>query len=187
MQVTLQEKWANLLGVLEMKKRAFLDQVLAEHPRPAVIYSLESYKTIRALIIEDVSIWVGLPYLERDKPTRGAVSRLAHIVGEFSPTLDDVLLSYRYDRTSGAIRLPELLAGNRYALTREALLSKQQELIEKYEPREGYKPCTYCGTQRPEQEMVDHTVIARQYPNMRKTSRYCNKTCGTHDQMAHEG
>lgn len=187
MRKLLQEHWDELLSDLQAKKKAFLAQVLAEHPRPDVIYCLESYRTIQAMRVDDVAIHVNVPYIER-KPTKENVSALRTIVEGFNPTLADVYLCYSYGNTSGAVKLSEFLNGERYATTQGALLSKQQELIAKYAPRFGYAPCQYCGTQRLEKDLKPRTIFAQQYPHGQKIGMYCfDGPCGGYDQMAHEG
>lgn len=191
MRLTLQEQWDGLIAALEGKKRDCLAAILAERPKPGVIYSLESYKSIRALFIDDVVVFVNLPSFGK-KPTRRAIAELRSIVDAFKPTEENTFYSWHcdndYGRTSGWLKFSEFVSSGRHALTREALMPKQRELAAKYAPRDGYKPCDYCGTQRRVEELKPHTIISRQYPNFKKVGMYCPDTgCGGYDQMAHEG
>jgi hypothetical protein len=176
-----------------MKKQAFLSQVAVEHPCPATIYSLDSYCSIRALRIDGYVMHINVPSLIKERPTRKAVAELREIVYAFNPSESDVSLSWTcttegFGTVSGWLKLHDFLNSGRYALTKEELLPKQQELIAKYAPREGYKACDYCSTQRPVADLKPRKIIARQYPGGYKIGNYCaGEACGGYDQMAHEG
>lgn len=180
------------MTVLETRKAEHLAAMLRVHVLPPEIFEIESYKSIRSLSVDGMTVHVNTPSLGGRGPTKKTVAELRCVVDAFSPTEADTFYAYHcdsgYGRVEGWLKLSEFLTSDRHALTREELLPKQRELAEKYAPREGYKACDYCGTQRPIQDLKPYTIISRQYPNFKKVGMYCPETgCGGHDQMAHEG
>lgn len=186
------DKWNEIELLIKNKSDIFIDNYFKDKNKPTTIYHLVSYNSIDELEIIDWSIDCRSnrkPYLYGRKPTKKNIEELKIYNDNFSPIEKDIYAIYRYGKSgSGGYSLKDILYNNeRLSLTRDTLLPLQQILKEKYEPREGYIPCTYCGLQVPIKDSVEYTVIARQYTNMRKTSKYCSIQCGASDQMAHEG
>jgi hypothetical protein len=191
MAKTIQQQWDDLQDHLDKMGNDFIESYYRDMDKPTVVYELNSYKSIGELPIVGIVMWYqGRPYYDK-RPTRILLAEFEKYVASYIPKDSDIRLRWEIKREGGgssssAIK-PTDIDDKRYSLSRELLLPRQEELRQLYEPREGYIACTYCRKQIPENEAVDYTVIARQYPNMRKTAKYCPGNCGPYDQMAHEG
>ena len=131
------------------------------------------------------------PYFFGKRPSKEKVNEMKNYIQHYPSMEKQVIIAHSYMsgtyKSSGGTAYGNLETDKTIALTADELSPLLEERKEKYAPREGYVPCTYCRKQVPEKDAVEYTVIARQYTNMRKTALYCCIDCGAHDQMAHEG
>lgn len=191
---TLIQKWESTINLIKVKHANYLDDYFKDIVRPTIVYQINGWhsiseQTITDWHLNDINNWQPQYY---KKPTRKDLQRLILWDESFILSEDKIFLYYKYDdgyggRISGAHNLAKIKSDNRISFDKEKLLPILKELQEKYAPKAGHIPCTYCQKQIPESTAIDFTIIARQYPGMRKTSKYCSETCGANDQMAHEG
>lgn len=190
-RITLLDQWNQINQRIDDISQEFIDKYFQGKEKPTVIYFLASYQGIAEQKVTGFSIFrQGRPYLFGKRPTKILLDELWKWSAAFVPDVKDIRINYEHDlgtyKVKGAHRLEEI-DDKRLSYHKGALLPGLEELKSKYEPREGYAACTYCRKQVPIESMVECTVIARQYSGMKKTSKYCSKICGSHDQMAHEG
>ncbi|KKN77940.1 hypothetical protein LCGC14_0355050 [marine sediment metagenome] len=100
---------------------------------------------------------------------------------------DRVLIYVRSENFSAAAYLNDVLNGKTWSTSKAAMESRAKELCTIYIAGEGQFCCQYCGKATDDANRVTATIIARQYPGMRKAFDYCSNRCAGHDQMAHEG
>jgi hypothetical protein len=193
---TLLEKWDELDVIINDTHQAWIQDYFKDKEQPTMVYALNGWKGIYD---QNITSW-GLfqpknhkPWYNK-KPTRKDLARLIIWFDEFEPMEEYILLYYKYKpefslsgSVSGAHNYIETHIDSYRSFDRAKLENKLVQLQEIYAPREGHKSCAYCRKQTLEANLVEYTVIARQYPNMRKTSKYCSLICGANDQMAHEG
>lgn len=188
---TLMQQWEQLEARIEAISREFIEQYYSGKERPTAIYWLQSYQGIVEQEVTKISLYrQGRPLLLSKRPTKTLIDDLWSWSQSFVPIEDDIRIHYQY-RTddhvaSGAHKLSDI-DGKRLSYEKNTLFTDLQELKDKYEPRPGHEACAYCRKQAASGRMVSYTVIARQYPGMKKTSLYCSQQCGAYDQMAHEG
>lgn len=188
-RITLLDQWNQINQRIDDISQEFIDKYYEGREKPSVIYFLQSYQGIAEQKVTGFSIYrQGRPYLSGQRPTKILLDELWKWSEAFIPEIKEICIHYECSssKAKGAHKL-EQIDDRRLSYTREALLPALQELKDKYEPREGHTACAYCRKQTHNESMVDYTVIARQYPGMKKTSKYCSKNCGINDQMAHEG
>ena len=194
MRKTLLDKWNEIQTKIDEAGQKFIDEYFKTHPKFTKVYRLDSWSKISEHNIDRIYISTSKPrkpYFYGKRPTAIKLVELQEYFDTFNPTPDDIQLAYSFSdgtwKTSGAYGLKKIAEDERLAYCADVLIPLQNHLKELYEPREGYIPCTYCGKQIPEDTAVNYTVVARQYPGMKKTAKYCPGDCGVHDQMAHEG
>lgn len=190
---TLIHQWNEIERLISEKEETFLATYFFDKQKPTEIFKLVSYSTIvrqeiTGVYLAKINDWK--PSFDK-KPTRKKLQELIDWNKRFEPSEDKIYLRYQYTtgqwKASGAHLLIKIKDDKTLAFAESDLYPLQREWKEKFEPRDGHIACTYCRKQVPAKDAVDFTVIARQYPNMRKTSKYCSKECGGYDQMAHEG
>jgi len=196
MRKTLIDKWDELDTIINDTHQTWIDAYFQGKERPTMVYSLNGWNSIHDQTITGWGLFQPKnhkPWYNK-KPTRKDLARLITWFDEFQPKEEFIILNYKYKPTfsisgsvSGAHNYIETFIDNYRSFDRPKLEKRLVELQEIYAPREGHKPCTYCRKQIPEANLIEFTVIARQYPNMRKVSKYCSSICGANDQMAHEG
>ena len=120
------------------------------------------------------------------KPSREQVSEIERIAAG-SIAQERVFLHVCKKNSSTACKPSDLLEAKAWSLSAEVIATRAQELRDIYIPKEGQFCCRYCGKATDESAKITSTVIARQYPGMRKSFDYCSARCGSYDQMAHEG
>lgn len=191
--VTLLQKWEEIDRFIKDKADSFLTDYFKDKEKPIIVYQIQGWKyiaeqTITEWTISEPGNWK--PQYNK-KPTKKDLQRLLEWHTRFSPKEENIFLHYTYaadyGKISGAHNLVKLKNDTRISFNKEDLVPILNELQAIYAPKDGHQACTYCGKQTPIEQMIDYTIIARQYPNMRKTSKYCSKICGANDQMAHEG
>jgi hypothetical protein len=193
---TLLDKWNELDVKINDTHQAWIDDYFKDKERPTMVYSLNGWRSIHDQTITGWSLFQPKnhkPWYNK-KPTRKDLARLRTWFDEFQPKEEYILLYYKYKpefsisgSVSGAHNYVETFTDSHRSFDRSKLEKRLIELQEIYAPREGHEACTYCRKQVLSTTMVEYTVIARQYRNMRKTSKYCSLICGANDQMAHEG
>ena len=191
---TLLEKWETLSNVIKLKHTNWLDGYFKDNPKPKIVFQISAWNKILELhitrwSISEVGNWMPSYY---KKPTKKDLQRLIDWDNSFIINEDKIFFHYEYvdsfgGRISGAHNLSKAVKEKNISFNKEDLIPEFNRLKNIYAPREGHFACTYCHKQTPVNEAVEYTVIARQYPNMRKTDKYCSSQCGAKDQMAHEG
>lgn len=191
---TLVQKWEAIEKSINHEHEGWLSQFFKDKERPTVVYQLQGWQSITEQPItswglSDTSNWRPNYY---KKPTKKDLERLIEWHLKFAPSEDKIFLYYEYasgwgGKVSGAHNLVKIRDDKNISFNKEDLIPRLNELQAIYAPREGHMACTYCRRQTVIETMIDYTVIARQYPGMKKTSKYCSVTCGANDQMAHEG
>ena len=127
---------------------------------------------------------VGLWFAKR--PSREQVSEIERVAA--GPIeLERVSLHVYQKNSSTACKPSDLSEAKTWSLSAEVSAARAQELRDIYIPKEGQFCCRYCGKATDEGAKITSTIIARQYPGMRKSFDYCSARCGSYDQMAHEG
>ena len=127
---------------------------------------------------------VGLWFAKR--PSREQVSEIERIAA-VPIARERVCLHVRQKNSSTACKPPDLSEAKTWSLSAEVIATRAQELRDIYIPKEGQFCCRYCAKATDEGAKITSTIIARQYPGMRKSFDYCSARCGSYDQMAHEG
>lgn len=192
-KITLQDKWDELDSQINKIGEAFLNSYYDNDERPVVIYQLEWYKTIRELTVTGFSVWkAGRPFLYGKKATKKDVASLETFLNNFTPAIDDIRISWKHENSSSAIKVTDLNDKN-YSIVKENLFPYQNELRERYEPREGHVACGYCHKQFPESQKVHHTIIGRSRDAFgracvtQEPMVFCSGQCAGNEQMAREG
>mgnify|MGYP001593835442 CR=1 FL=1 len=102
-----------------------------------------------------------------------------------------ISVDWNCENYSGSEKLSEITIANNNSFTREELEPLLLENKRKYEPKEGYIACSYCGEQKLPADIYYTTIISPNWKDNNFTSPprpYCkDKPCATYDQMAHEG
>jgi len=197
------DKWDYHLDILNARTESFIKEAFQDDPAPETLYEVTPIGTVKVYTVTDINYRFprndGIrPYFYGKKPTREEVQRIATAaIEEIDFNKANIVLGYEYEWGSGnkaisGISMERLLESSCVftdqskagVCAAEKRLKKEKE---QYLLANGHIKCTYCGKVVPESEAVNYTVIARQYTNMRKTSKYCSRQCGAHDQMAHEG
>lgn len=182
------DKWNDIESKIKQISDEFIEYYFKDKIKYPFIYKVYSYSTIDELEITGYKISnPSHPYYYGTTPTRKKIIELQTYLETFTPSEEDIRVDYKYESGRSSYKLSQIKEDRHLSFIREDLIPYQNELKEKYEPRDGYIPCAYCGIQFPEKDAVEYTVIARQYTNMRKTSNYCSEQCGFNDQCAHEG
>ena len=202
MRQTNLQKWDDAQSSLDILKKKYIENFFIGKEIPKVIYQADMNQ------IEEIEIdHIGVssrnePYYYK-KPTKEDIKLLLDFINNFDTQEKEIFVYYTKksgtSTCSGAYKYSEVIENKRLSFNRDELIPVQQELNEKYAPREGYKPCAYCGRQVPENTMVSHKIIfqsSRPDPFSKtgykrfvdeKVNKYCSNQCGGNDQMAHEG
>jgi hypothetical protein len=193
---TLHEKWVELDEKITQVHQTWIDDYFKDKERPAIVYALNGWRGIHEQTITSWGLFQPKnhkPWYNK-KPTRKDLDKLQMWFDNLIPKEEYILLYYKYKpefslsgNVTGAHNFLEIETDSYRSFNKGELEKRLLELQEIYAPREGHEACTYCRKQVLPASMVEYTVIARQYTNMRKTSKYCSLTCGVNDQMAHEG
>jgi hypothetical protein len=196
MRKTLAEKWVELEEKINQVHQAWIDDYFKDKERPTIVYTLNGWKSIYDQTITSWGLFQPKnpkPWYNK-KPTKKDLVRLQTWFNDFIPKEEYILLYYKYKPdfslsgcVTGAHNFLEIETDSYRSFNKEELEKKLLELQQVYAPREGHEACTYCRKQILSTSMVEYTVIAKQYTNLRKTSKYCSVKCGINDQMAHEG
>ena len=124
------------------------------------------------------------------RPSREQVSEIEKVVDRpLDPDCAMLGVEWRdsVGATSAAVKLSDIEAGERFYLTEAEAAAEASKMREAYIAKDGQFCCQYCGRATDDAARVQGTIIARQYPGMRRTSDYCSQQCVSYDQMAHEG
>lgn len=202
MRMTNQQKWDKAQLVLDAQKSAYIDLYFEGEEKPTAVFRAETNKIVK-IDIGKITVWCSKEPRCFKKPSNNDLLLLYEFIADFSKADKEIMLHYieicpTYT-CRGAFRMSEIKNNERLSFVREALIPVQKELFEKYAPREGYKPCAYCGKQVPENTLVPYKIIFQDSrPSLteksgwhkfvnEKTNMYCSKARGAYDQMAHGG
>ena len=195
------EKWNYYKKIIESKTKEFINNQIGSDI-PEMIYHIYPSGKIIKCVVEKVDYVyqhnkIYFPFWNK-RPSKKDIDKIKEY-SEMNIDYDKDFICFSYKEEphdgyylSGEYKIKDLRE-NKYLTTSEQRSKEiSKELIEKKQKEEellnnGHIKCTYCGKIVPEELSVNYKGIARQYKNMEKTSKYCSKLCGVHDQMAHEG
>jgi hypothetical protein len=191
------EKWNEYKGRLDAIDSEFIKNQLG-HYLPTHIYSVSPNGSIETRVIIKAeyrhlhAIWYS-----GKKPTAKDVAKIAAYIESGPPMIKDEIFFYWLSerdkaRLSGGTRYEELTTCPYLTTSKDKAekIAEENRIKDKEKERllaSGWIACAYCGKVVAPEVAVECTVIASQYPGMRKTSKYCSGKCGGNDQMAHEG
>lgn len=202
MRKTNKDKWNELQVLLDQKKDNYFNDFFTKNPEPKFIYKA-TVSEIKAIPITRFKLRCDNEPRVWDKVTREDLKKLREFIDDFENLNKEIGCCYTEDhgtyKCSGAEGYYKVIEDKRMSFNESDLMEIQKQLHEKYAPRDGYKPCAYCGKQVPEDDLVSHQIIfqnSRPDPCSRsgyrkfvdkKTNLYCSGECAGYDQMAHEG
>ena len=199
-------------------KAAVLDSLQTEESRNAnVIYELQVFakipKIVKWEVQKKVVLFEDVYDIEPTIKKIATASKVRELTDYFeklkASTKKEVFYYVRMlegtVNVSRGIRLSDI-DGKNYAFSAEALeeeaKAKKKEYEEKYQPREGYTPCKYCGKQVPNDKLVRRTIIGRslrmvfnawkgRFENKAVVTKeecvFCSGACACNEQMSREG
>ncbi len=191
------EKYNFYYNKLRKQTGDFLKSVCKDLPDK--FYELSGWK-VRVLPITEKYYSDGFYGL--GKPTRKDIEKIKKYLEELPEfKKDNIFIGFRYEEEwlckgkprisiiSGARKLSDINKNERYSFDYKIIKERASENEKIYAPKEGYKPCRYCGRQRLPKDLKQATIISRSYDNPRSPLRnYCvDRSCASYDQMAHEG
>lgn len=198
------EKWNYYLANIKQIEQDFIDSNIPKLPE--YVYEVYPSGKMRNLNVVKTSYSSRL-YFSGKKPTKIDVSKIKdHFDNPPQLTMDKILIHWECKdngmKSSSAIKYPDL--ETKYFTNKadaeiksnelKAITAREEEMLSN-----GHIRCSYCSKVVPEKESVPYTIIfqnSRPDPFSRsgykrfvdkKVNKYCSKTCGVHDQMAHEG
>lgn len=192
MKKTLDIQWTELLVELEsICKKHIHDYLAIRRFIPSKFYriSYRNYEIVECEIVDWFIIESRAYPRFKKKVTKNNIEDLKNYISklDINITEDKIFMKYRESESSSTLTIKEVINSKLTSFDKEDLIKHSEDLKEKFLPREGYAPCKYCGKQVPIDELVEHTIISRQYQGLRKTFKYCSDECGNCDQMGHEG
>lgn len=116
------------------------------------------------------------------RPTRDIIQKLRDAE---EVDADSVFIHVRRAHSSRGFSISSM--GLEWALAKEPMDAKGQELRDFYTLKPGQFHCRQCGKATDNSQMVTRRIIARQYPGGGKDFDHCSTLCASHNQMAHEG
>lgn len=199
-------KWNHYLSKIKETEKEFIDSIIKEYPNK--LYEVSSNGEIIEKNVTEICYNSRLFYTG-EKPTRKDVYMIKDYYENMPElTIDKILICTEYiDHvysyiTSSAVSYNRL--NDKFFISKKDAEIKSKELLNIKNKEEellnnGHIRCTYCKKIVPEKDAVDYKIIfqnSRPDPFSRtgykrfvdnKINKYCSKTCGLHDQMAHEG
>jgi hypothetical protein len=202
MRKTNKQKWDNLQSTLSILKSSYLNTVYPNESYPTCFYKA-TINSVEEIPVVGVTVECKNEYKCFGKITNKDLEKLEWFISNFDNIEKIIYFHYKHKlptySITGAETLNSIEKDKRLSFNKEELIDIQSELNEKFAPREGYTPCSYCRKQVPTSELVSYTIIFQNSkPDMfsrsgyrkfvdKKTNKYCSRQCGLHDQMAHEG
>lgn len=193
MRKTNKDKYDELVLLLDKKKNIYIEQTLGKN-RPTKFYSVYPNGIFESNIEKYIVKGKKEPYFWSKKITNVILKQFEDYLEIFDNDEKIIHLYYSSDKNTpiftvkGTYKFNEILENPKYSFNKEDLIEYQKELSEKYSPRDGYVPCSYCGKQTPVNELIKGDVITRTFGGVVKKIRdYCSGTCYGYDQMAQDG
>lgn len=127
------------------------------------------------------------------RPSNNNIARiklLSETITASDMSEDNICVHVKDGNTSWGFHLKDFKNGNVSENIKDIQILLQKEIEhykEYYLVKDGQFACAYCGKATDNDKKVTDVVIARQYPNFRKSFDYCSKKCASYNQMAHEG
>ncbi len=184
MRKTNQQKWAELNEILEDKKEIIIDELFPDK-KPTSVFTAYWNGIVQNEITHFMVRGSKEPHVYSGQKITGKdVEALKLYLDKFDSDSKQIFIYYGGVKYVGAYKLADIDIKKHRSFNREDLIEIHKELEEKYAPKDGYKPCQYCGKQVPENTLIKGTVI---YRGGSKVGYYCSGECAGNDQMAHEG
>jgi hypothetical protein len=196
MRTLIKEKWDEAVNRLSALQEQYIDNAFPGG-RPSSIYRA-TINGASEHLIHRISVYShGVPYISgNQRITRKHLELINAAIDNFSTSTHKIRIGYYTgpDTYGGyAISdLDHLALSKTLSFDRDSLISVCEDLRERYAPRDGYKPCSYCNKQVPEAELITGVIISQEVGGSgrcvtRREKRYCSHACNRYDQMAHEG
>lgn len=209
-RITLQQQWDDLKKRIDAYNQEQIDKFFETNEKPERLFRCYGFGG-KVGVIEEIELTGFMARYKGDRgiifepyPPQKVTSRTLAELQEYFDTIQklipEILIKYKdvYVRTCGSYTYDEHL----FAFDPSELEEKSKELKEKYAPREGYKPCAYCGKQVPESEMIQAKIIGRgrktvwnswkkRYDDKAVVTedyfKFCSPDCAANEQMGREG
>jgi hypothetical protein len=190
MRKTNNDKYVEFILLLNEKKNNYIEQNLGKN-KPTKFYSAYPNGIFESNIRKYSVKGKREPYSSSKKITNVTLKQFEEYLEIFDNDEKIIYLHCSSDNNTpsftleGTHKINELLENPKYSFNKEDLIEYQKELSEKYSPRDGYVPCSYCGKQTPIDKLIKGEVITRTFGCVVKKIRdYCSGTCYGYDQMA---
>lgn len=193
MRKTNKDKYEDLTLLLDGKKNDYIEQTLGKD-KPSKFYCAYPNGIFESNIEKYSVKGKKEPYFFSNKITNVSLKQLEDYIKIFDNDEKIIYIHCSTDYNAptftvkGMYKFNEILENPRYSFNKEDLIELQKELSEKYLPKDGYAPCSYCGKQTPIDKLIRGEVITRTFGVIVKKVRdYCSSVCAGNDQMAQEG
>jgi hypothetical protein len=190
MRKTNKDKYDELALLLDDKKNLYIKQTLGKD-KPSKFYCVYPNGIFESNIEKYSVKGKKEPYFFSKKITNVILKQFEDYLEMFDNDEKIIYIHYSSDNNTpfftvkGMYKFNEILEKPSYSFNKEDLIELQKELSEKYSPKDGYAPCSYCGKQTPIDKLIKKEIITRTFGGIVKKVRdYCSGVCAGYDQMA---
>lgn len=214
-RMTLKEQWDCLRSQEAMIKQSHINEFVSEKGMPKLVYHVTRIGDIETAEVKDFSVIYMKddvlrllpPFLDEGKrPSKKMVDEMKEYVDKILLAERKIYVNYSIStgnyKSASSMNYADVVAEKGWSFNPIDLEVKACINKDLYAPREGFKPCRYCGKQTPVGEMVESTIIGRGRKNVwngrkgcyeskacitEEKLKFCSGKCAGNEQMSREG